>query len=340
MKHSGLKTVCALLCALMILSLLPAAGSAAGDKKVLYNGRISPRYGNSYTVVYEEMDSESKQLARYFKNKAVKITGVYPYWLEIEYGDGYAYVVRNRVDASDPIDMVNTPYCGVEKYDFYTDISRITPVMSAPDDYSDVLALLTPGARIAIIGFEEGYAKLIYKRQYCYINTNFLSEVLPVARTVDQADDVIPLAAFTSFATESENRNINLAMCGVYMAQTPMHPGERWNFNNITGPFTLRRGYLEAGILADDEATTGMGGGSCQVSGTLYNAVLQLPGIFINHRRAHGNNGAKYLPYGMDAASATTEQNLILTNMYDFPVRIETSVHDTCITILLYKDAN
>lgn len=332
--HKRIAVLC--LAAVMLISLLPAAASA-GTKPILYRGRITDRYANSYTVIYEEMDTNSKQLKREFKNYAVSITAVYPDWVEIVYGSGYAYIVRNRVDVYDPIDMVHTPYCGVEKYDFYAEITRPTPVMSMKDDHSDVLAFMTPGARVALIGFEDGYAKLVYKRQYGYINTNFLDEVLPVAKTVDQGTDTIPIAAFTSYATESENRNINLTMCGQWMAKDIVYPNMKWNFNDTVGPFTRARGYVEAGILADNEATTGMGGGSCQVSSTLFNAVLQLPGIRIDHRRAHGANGAKYLPYGMDAASASKNQNFIFTNCYDFPIRIETVVHDTCLTILIYK---
>lgn len=68
------------------------------------------------------------------------------------------------------------------------------------------------------------------------------------------------------------------------------------------GPYNKGKGYLPAGALSDGTTTTSYGGGTCQVSSTLYNALLQLPGINILYRRAHGENAAPYLPHGVDAA--------------------------------------
>lgn len=50
------------------------------------------------------------------------------------------------------------------------------------------------------------------------------------------------------------------------------------------GPYNKGKGYLPAGALSDGTTTTSYGGGTCQVSSTLYNALLQLPGINILYR--------------------------------------------------------
>ena len=91
-------------------------------------------------------------------------------------------------------------------------------------------------------------------------------------------------------------------------------------------------------MLTKGKTKIGYGGGTCQVSSTLYNVLIQLPGIGINHRRPHGGNGASYLPIFCDAAVGSTELNLIFTNRYDFPIRIVgTSNDDGALLMRIYR---
>ena len=85
------------------------------------------------------------------------------------------------------------------------------------------------------------------------------------------------------------------------------------------------------------EVAQGYGGGTCQVSSTLYNTVLQLPEIGIIHRRAHGPSGAPYLPHGADAAVGTETQNFIIQNRFPYPIRIDGTVQDGALTIAMYR---
>ena len=117
-----------------------------------------------------------------------------------------------------------------------------------------------------------------------------------------------------------------------------MQPGEVMDFNATVGPFSAETGYMPAPVLVDDGVKTGYGGGSCQVSSTLWDALMQLPGITILKRNPHGNNAASYLPHGMDAASGTATQNFIFRNDFDFPIRIEASTHDLAMFVAIYKE--
>ena len=79
-------------------------------------------------------------------------------------------------------------------------------------------------------------------------------------------------------------------------------------------------------MLINGESVAGSGGGTCQVSTTLYNALLQLPeGISILYRHAHGPSGATYAPHGVDAAvgrsnvtGGTIKLNLEFQNVFSF----------------------
>ena len=117
-------------------------------------------------------------------------------------------------------------------------------------------------------------------------------------------------------------------------------PGETYNCNQIWGPYNAKKGYQKAPVLYDGETVDGYGGGTCQVSSTMYNALIQLPGIEIINRHAHGPSGAAYLPHGVDAAVGDDEKklNLIFKNNYDFPVRIAAlSNDDGALCMLVYR---
>jgi vancomycin resistance protein YoaR len=117
-----------------------------------------------------------------------------------------------------------------------------------------------------------------------------------------------------------------------------LQPGETFDANKIMGPYRPSKGYKQAGVLTEGRTKLGYGGGTCQVSSTLYNVLIQLPKIEILKRRPHGGNGASYLPIHCDAAVGNPELNLIFTNRYDFPIRIQgTSNDDGALLMRIYK---
>ena len=325
-----------LLIASLLIGLIPVgAMAAAPDKPVLYNAIITRNYPKSTTTVYAEMDRLSKRLATYRAGQKLQVTAVYPGWIEIRLNTGLGYVLRNRVDQVVPIDVVNTPPYGVEVYQYTTVISQVTPVLYQPDPEAEVLSVLTPGAKIALLGVENGYAKLVHKREYGYIDTRLLKELVPVAPSVEQGDEDTPISVFCSFYSDNPDRINNLKVACERLSRT-MQPGETLYFNESVGPFTKGNGYLPAPILIDGVTKQGYGGGSCQISSTLYNTVLQLPGVTIVERHPHGASGAAYLPHGVDASSG--DLDFRMRNSYDFPIRIEASCHDLCLYMAIYRD--
>ena len=319
----------------LLTGLVPVQVMAAESKPALYNAIITMNYPKSTTTVYAEMDRLSKKLATYRAGKRLQVTAVYPGWVEIQLGSGLGYVLRNRVDQVTPIDPVNTPPYGVEVYTYTAEITQDTPVLFQPDPEAEVLNMLTAGAKVALLGVENGYAKLVHKREYGYIDTRLLKEIVPIAPNVDMGDEDTPISVFCSFYSNNQDRINNLEVACRYLSRT-LKPGENLDFNNTVGPFTPQNGYLPAPVLIDGVTKMGYGGGSCQISSTLYNAVLQLPGVTIVERHPHGASGAAYLPHGVDASSGAL--NFRMRNSYDFPIRIEATCHDLCLFMAIYRD--
>ena len=320
---------------LMVSACVPGCGDQ--PREAIYNAIITYNYASSYTNIYAEMDTESEVLAQYYAGRSLKISAVYPNWVEILFRDGYAYILRHRVDHVTPIDAGTTPPYGVWVNSCYTVADEDICIYSEKDETSELLSVITKGGKLSFIGVEDGWGVVVYKRQYGYVNTNSLSALYRVSPDAEnETDPSVPIAVYTSFYTDNVTRINNLAVCCIRLNRVMKH-GESLNFNESVGPFTKSNGYLPAPVLIDGETKQGYGGGSCQVSSTLYNTVLQLPGITVTERHPHGNNGAPYLPHGTDASSG--DLNFKIRNDYDFPIRIEGSIHDFALFIAIYREA-
>ena len=310
---------------------------AASAKDVLYRGIITHRFKDSYTKVYTKMDKDSKAIKVLDPGNKINITALYPEWVEVVLNDGKTgYIIRQRIDVTETVDPVNTPPYPIWVQPYYVEIDRTVEVKSDKDAASETLSVLTDGARVAVLGCEDGWVKLIFHRQYGYINSNDIAELLPVAPHAETADTDVPLAVFTSFYNDNESRINNLMVACGYISKT-LQPGESMNFNDTVSPFSKENGYMPAPVLVDGELSEGYGGGSCQVSSTLWDTLMQLTGITVTMRKPHGNSGAAYLPHGMDASSGRDDLNLIFRNDYPFPVRIDASCHDHALFVAIYK---
>lgn len=329
------KLIAVLLLMCLLLGCLPMEALAA--EKVLYKGEITKRYGNSYTNVYAKMDKDSKVLAHLKPGNKVNVLALYPDWMEVRLSNGKTgYALRQRIDITETVDPVSTPPYPVWPHPYYIEVDRTVEVKADKSADSKTLSTLTAGARLAVIGCEDGWAKVIWWREFGYINTNDLTALHSVATDVQTAGTDVPIAVFSSFYKDDVDRINNLQVACGYISKVMM-PGESMNFNDTVSPFTPSNGYRLAGVLKDGELTKGYGGGSCQVSSTLWDTLMQLEGITVTMRKPHGNGGADYLPHGMDASSGRDDLNLIFRNDYDFPIRIDASCHDLCLFIAIYK---
>lgn len=336
------KLLVRLLLGCLLLGCLPMGALAA--EKVIYKGEITKRYPNSFTRVYAKMDKDSKSLKVMHPGDDVSITAVHPGFMEILLPNGkIGYVLRNRVDVTETVDPTTTPPYPMIYFPYYLEIDRTVEVKADKSEDSETLSTLTAGARVAVLGCEDGWVKLVHKRQYGYINTNDVTALLPVAFDAREAAPGEALAVFNSFYTDDKDRINNLNVACNFISKT-LQPGESMNFNDTVGPFSPSNGYLKAFVLkkptsADEgEADSeGYGGGSCQVSSSLWDTLIQLNGVTILMRKPHGANGIAYLPHGMDASSGRDDLNLIFRNDYDFPIRIEATCHDLALFIAIYK---
>lgn len=142
----------------------------------------------------------------------------------------------------------------------------------------------------------------------------------------------------TSFSSSSSDRKENIRLSANSLNGKLLLPGEELSYNNTTGPRESKYGYKEANVIIGGELTPGVGGGVCQTSTTIYNALL-LADITILERHPH-SLPPSYVKYGQDAAVAYGYLDLKFRNDFDFPIYISSKVIDSRVYIHIYGDKN
>ena len=272
----------------------------------------------------------------------VTIHGLNPSFALLTYENLTGFVKRVCIDETQPIDPSVTPPYGVDFNHFLATVAADDAPVTAEPGGGSTLITLHKGARVSFIGFENGYGKVIYHRQYGYMDSRLLGEITSVYALAEEAGSDAPIASYTSFykiTTDESNLNrmTNISVACGKLNRIPLMAGDELNFNRDIGPYRAANGYKPAGVLIDKKVVQGYGGGTCQVSSTLYNVVLQLPGLTVLQRRAHGENGASYLPIGVDAAVGNSNLNFRFRNDYEFPVRMDAYSQDGALTIAIYR---
>lgn len=124
-----------------------------------------------------------------------------------------------------------------------------------------------------------------------------------------------------------ENRHENIRIGTEKFNRLQIRPGESVSFNKVTGLRNAANGYQVALELAYGEYVEGTGGGICQVSSTLYNALMSVgPGITVTKRTAH-SHPSSYVPMGLDATVQDNRLDLVFRNDTTSDIFIETNYY-------------
>lgn len=140
----------------------------------------------------------------------------------------------------------------------------------------------------------------------------------------------------TSFRGSSANRIRNIQIAAGNVNQLVLQPGETVSMNKAFLPRTSANGYRQAGTYVGGKVVPGMGGGICQVSSTIYNAVMN-GGLTVVERHPH-SMPVHYLPLGMDAAISSGSKDLKVRNDYPFPVLFEAYTEGKNLTVNIYTN--
>jgi len=144
-------------------------------------------------------------------------------------------------------------------------------------------------------------------------------------------------AYYTSLENKEENTIYNIKLASEVINGILVKPKEIFSFNKYVGPAEKTDGYKESIIIANGAFVNGYGGGICQVSSTLYNAVL-LANLPIVERYNHSVYGeaTKYVPLGQDAAIFYGFKNLRFKNNSDHAIVIFSKVFRDSLQVSIF----
>lgn len=142
------------------------------------------------------------------------------------------------------------------------------------------------------------------------------------------------LGTYTTTCGTGGGRVQNIITGAKHINGAVLMPGDEYSANAAMEPYTFENGYAEAGSYENGKVVQSMGGGICQVSSTLYNAVI-LSELEIVERAAHSML-VSYVEPSMDAAIAGDFKDLKFKNNTEFPIYIEAYVSGGKITFNVY----
>ena len=128
----------------------------------------------------------------------------------------------------------------------------------------------------------------------------------------------------TRYSTRDRDRTTNLQLAASKINGTVLMPGETFSYNQVVGERTIAAGYKEAPIYVSGEVVDGLGGGICQITSTLYNAVLYA-NLEIVERSNH-QFVPSYVIASRDATVVYGSIDFKFKNNRDYPIKLVCSV--------------
>lgn len=145
------------------------------------------------------------------------------------------------------------------------------------------------------------------------------------------------ISSFTTkiYTKDSERQN-NISITCSSLNDTVIKKGETFSFCDTVGKATSSKGYQKADVFQNGKVVQALGGGNCQISTTLYNAVLNTSNLNITERHSHSNS-VPYIESGKDAAVAYGSYDFKFVNNNDFDIKIKAENTKNEVIIKLFK---
>ena len=173
--------------------------------------------------------------------------------------------------------------------------------------------------------------------EYAKTITATANEVQPEISEAQARENFKRIGTYTTKTTTNKDRNENIRLACAAINGTIIKPGEEFSFNKVVGPRTAEKGYQEAAAYSGGEVVQEPGGGVCQVSSTLYNAVV-FAGLKTTERHAHTYEPS-YVTPGEDAMvsyDGYAGPDLRFVNNGKTAIGIKASISGQTLTVSIY----
>lgn len=243
----------------------------------------------------------------------------------------------NHADITMP--YLDVPMLDVDKYNqFVEKIDRQVyqkPVNATMDRQGNILPGRV-GYKLYHQAFKEQFHSFLYSSRSYKLEVPLLaihpkvdSEILAEIREKKIGE------YRTYFNVNNKNRSNNITLATEAINNYVVFPGEVFSFNQAVGKRSVEKGYLLARVIVKGEFSEGIGGGICQVSSTLFNAIDNA-GLQTVQRYSHTRSVA-YVPSGRDATVSWYGPDFSFKNKYNQPILIRATIKGGMVSIMVYS---
>ena len=312
---------------------------------------VEPEFTHLYTAtatlnlsVRKEKDRNSKMLATVYEDERVDVSSVEGEWALVKKGKQVGYVLSEYLKQFKAVDPYAGLIPGARIYPYAATLTREVTVYDRVTD--EALQTLPAGSVVAVEEQrQDGSYDLPYKRTTAYISAQDAQALtFSAVRPWDECGAGELLSVFSTFFDPQESsdllegRRYNMLEGVRRIGGTVVEPQARFSFNDLAAPYTKGNGYLKGPIINyTSSEKSGYGGGICQVSTTLYNAILQIP-MKIVRSQPHSSVGIDYAPVDFDAAVGNGNIDLRFDNLLSYPIRVDMQMTDGVVTVLIYRN--
>ena len=196
---------------------------------------------------------------------------------------------------------------------------RLAQASAMLDEHGTIV--LTPevaSMQLVLPAAIEQLGRAVLRGQTALVPAVYSDKRVPDAELAKISDVVSTFS--TWFSVRSRNRSENIRVAAEKIHGVVLMPGETFSFNDFVGERSPENGFFEAGVYRKGRHEVGYGGGVCQVSTTLFNAVV-LANMTVEKR---GNHTFKvpYVALGRDAAVSYGRLDMVFVNTMEAPVAI------------------
>ena len=191
-----------------------------------------------------------------------------------------------------------------------------------------------PGARLDAEKLYQQFAGMLDREEYFTSIRVVPDKILADVTRTELMNSFGLLSTYTTQTTSNKNRNTNIDLSARAINGKTVMPGEIFSFNGATGERTAAKGYREAAAISGGSSRDEVGGGVCQTSSTLFNAVARA-NLEIIARSPHAWPSS-YVAKGMDATVNWPELDFKFKNNTEWPVFIIAEYANRKVTVSIY----
>ncbi|MEL7610229.1 MAG: VanW family protein [Bacillota bacterium] len=176
----------------------------------------------------------------------------------------------------------------------------------------------------------------IYQKDYSPIEVKgkLIHIVRPVVTAAMLRENTVSLGHSITIASNNEDRNVNIQLMCDAINGLVLMPGETLSLNGLVGKRTAEKGFRAAPSIIDGRLVDDLGGGICQLAGTLYNAALYAGMEIVE--RAHHSWPSEYLPIGLDATLNWDNKDLKIKNTTGYPLYFSAKLENFLVDVEIF----